>query len=443
MNKRRFGLSFAYLLLNLLIYPPFNLGGLAFFAYLPFLFLLDAGIPAGFYFGLMLIYNLLYFLWLAQTNVPGWLALSLLFALGSLPGFYLARYFWRKKQLVSLSLLLAGFEYLRVVTDYTLPFQIIGYSQWNIYPVLQLASLGGVWLVSWFVYSVNLVIYTLWRFRKLRWFWLAVLLGLLLLANNKFEPQYTRSIRIALIQTNLRLDDNKLDEELFWRMYTEACRQASRQKPDLYIWPEVALPYSLRENRESARRLHNLLSELNADIILGNRDSDNFSLRYNDNYNAAFYINKHGVVAGTHYKQKLIPFLETANHRLPFLPYFIRNKIRAGIYRPGNDRNLFTIRPDLRIAPLICYEAVNGSYVRLFTRQKPQFIVNVSSDGWSRSLTEHQLNFHFNIFRAVENRLYLARVAEDGISAVISPQGVILAILPVFTSGNIVFDVPY
>lgn len=446
MNIKRLSLSLAYILLNLLIYPPFNLGGLAFFAYLPFLFLLGSGISVRFYFGLSLIYNLLYFFWLIRTNVSGWVLLSLFFALSSLPGFLLIRYCWRRNWLFILSLLLVGFEYLRVATDYMLPFQIIGYSQWNIYAVLQLAALGGVWLVSWFIYSSNLCLYNIWRFRKPNWIWLLILLILFCLANITVlvQRQPKHSLRVALIQTNLCLDGGSIDEELFWHTYTESCRQAALQNPDLYIWPEVALPYSLRENWDSAKRLRNLLNELKSGIILGNRDSDKFSLRYNDNYNAAFYINADGVVLGTHYKQKLIPFIETTNYHLPFLPYFIRNKIQAGIYRIGrNDRNLFEIHPDLKIAPMICYEAVNGDYVRKFTRQKPGFIVNVSSDGWSRSLTEHQLNFNFNVFRAVENRLYLVRVAEDGISAVISPRGDILAVLPAFTSGNIVFDVPY
>ncbi|MDR1997628.1 MAG: apolipoprotein N-acyltransferase [Candidatus Margulisbacteria bacterium] len=443
MKKRLFCLSLAYAAGSLLSYPPFNLGWLSLISLLPLFFLLETGVSALFYLGLTLLFNLLYFLWLARTNIPGWFLLSLFFTCSSLPGFFLLRYFLRRRWLVALSFLLVFFEYIRVASDYALPFQISGYTQWNIYSVRQLASIGGVWLVSWFLYSVNLIFFDLLRRRRLRWLWLLVLLALLAAANYPQVYKYKDSIRVALIQTNLRLDTEPLDEDLFWQTYTGACLAAARQNPELYIWPEVALYKSLREDKDSARRLRELLTALDAGIILGNRDSRNFDLRFNNNYNAVFYIDKGGMVRGTHYKQKLIPFMETANDQLPLLPYFIRNKLQAGIYRKGADRELFTLKPGLKIAPLICYEAVSGRYVREFTRQQPAFIINVSSDGWSRSLTEHQLNLYFNVFRAVENRMYLVRVAEDGISAVISPQGDILAALPAFTSGHIVRDIPY
>ena len=443
MNKRRFFLSLAFLAGNILSYPPFNLGLLAWFAFLPLFLLVESGISTMFYFYLILIFNLIYFFWLTKANISGWLLLSLFFAIGSLPGFWLMRYFLRKRWLFILSLLLVCFEYIRVCTDYTLPFQIIGYTQWNVYPVLQLAALGGVWLVSFFVYSCNLLVFSVLNQRRLRWFWLLVLLSLLVLAAVWHQPKPERTIKIALIQTNLRLDQIGDNDELFWDAYTQACLKAAIAKPELYIWPEVALHKSLREDRESARRLRDILSQLNAGIILGNRDAHSFGLRFNNNYNAVFYIDRYGVVQGTHYKQKLIPFMETVNQDLAMLPYFIRNRFQAGIYRKGRDRNLLQISPKLHVAGLICFEAVDGRYVTEFTRQKPGFIVNVSSDGWSRSLTEHELNLHFNIFRAVESRLYLVRVAEDGISAVISPRGDILAMLPAFTSGNIVWDVPY
>ncbi|GBR76384.1 apolipoprotein N-acyltransferase [Candidatus Termititenax persephonae] len=433
--------------LSLGSYPPFNLGALAWLAGLPLFFLLESVHSVRFYFGLALIYNLLYFGWLGRTNLPGWLLLSLLFALGSLPWLGLVRYGLRKNWLGLLSLFLLGAEILRVSTDYLLPFQIVGYTQWNISPVLQLARLGGVGLVSFFVYSVNLLLYACLKNHgaiRRYWLWLIFLAVVLLWAN--IPPRYSvsRKIRVALIQTNLRLTEQNLDDtELFWRTYENACLAAAAERPDVYILPEVALPRSLRADRDAAAQLKRLLDKLAAGIILGNRDTDNFALRFNNNYNAVFYIDRQGVVRGTHYKQKLIPFLETANYHLPFLPYFVRNKMRAGIYRRGQDVNLLPLAPSLNVAALICYEAVSGAYLRKFTRQEPAFLVNVSSDGWSRSLTEHELNLYFNVFRAVESGRYLVRAAEDGISAVISPRGKILAALPAFTSGCLVYEVPF
>ena len=445
MNKKQLLLSLAFLAGNILSYPPFNLGYLAWISFVPLFLLIESGISVLFYFWLMLVFNLIYFLWLIKTNIPGWLLLSLFFAVGSLPGFWLMRHFLRKNWLFLLGLLLVGFEYIRVLTDYALPFQIIGYTQWNVYPVLQLAALGGVWLVSFFVYSCNLILFSVLKLQRLRWFWLLMLIVLIVLANVWRQPKSDseRTIRVALIQTNLRLDQVGDDDNLFWDIYTRACLEAAKENPDLYIWPEVALHKSLREDRESARRLRDLLRQLDAGIILGNRDAHSFDLRFHNNYNAMFYIDKHGVVQGMHYKQKLIPFMETANQDLAMLPYFIRNRFQAGIYRKGKERNLLQISPDLRVAGIICFEAVDGRYVADFIRQNPVFIVNVSSDGWSRALTEHELNFYFNIFRAVESRRYLVRVAETGISAVISPHGDILAMQPAFTSGNVIWDIPY
>ncbi|MCY3757392.1 MAG: apolipoprotein N-acyltransferase, partial [Acidobacteria bacterium] len=75
----------------------------------------------------------------------------------------------------------------------------------------------------------------------------------------------------------------------------------------------------------------------------------------------------------------------------------------------------------------ICYEAVVPDLVRRFVAEGAQVLVNITNDAWfGNSAAPHQ-HLLMARMRAVENRRYLLRAANSGISAVIDPLGRVLA----------------
>jgi len=278
------------------------------------------------------------------------------------------------------------------------------------------------------IYLVGVLIYLFFLKRKIIYLWpIIIVLALNLFFWISFSAgQIDKQIRVALIQPNIPMNvpDWKIKKNEYLAVYAKMALQASKDNPDLIIFPETAIGVSLRQDRDAARQIRDIIDRSSCSLLLGNVDEFLFSLKYRERYNSAYFIDKQGVVAGEHYKSRLVPFLE------------------SGAYRQGKTGPLtipgFT---GYKAAVIICFEALFPDTVSKISKDA-NIIFNLSSDGWSDSLAEHQLNLSFNVFRAVENRLYLVRVSDNGISAVISPRGEILETIPAFVSGVKVVTVP-
>lgn len=79
-----------------------------------------------------------------------------------------------------------------------------------------------------------------------------------------------------------------------------------------------------------------------------------------------------------------------------------------------------------KIAPIICYESADGNYIRKFTKEGAQALFVMTNDGWWGDTPGYKQHFSFARLRAIENRRYVARSANTGISGFISPRGEIL-----------------
>jgi apolipoprotein N-acyltransferase len=87
-------------------------------------------------------------------------------------------------------------------------------------------------------------------------------------------------------------------------------------------------------------------------------------------------------------------------------------------------RTVFTRPSDsLKIAPVICYESVFGSYVTQYVRKGANLIFVITNDGWWGNTPGHRQHFTFSKLRAIETRRSIARSANTGISAFIGQRG--------------------
>jgi apolipoprotein N-acyltransferase len=88
------------------------------------------------------------------------------------------------------------------------------------------------------------------------------------------------------------------------------------------------------------------------------------------------------------------------------------------------ERTVF-IRPhdSLKIAPVICYESVFGSYVTQYIDKGANLIFVITNDGWWGNTAGHRQHFTFSQLRAIETRRSVARSANTGISAFIDQRG--------------------
>src|SRR4029453_18614791 len=118
----------------------------------------------------------------------------------------------------------------------------------------------------------------------------------------------------------------------------------------------------------------------------------------------------------------LLPLPERAPRWLeplrPWLPWL-------GTWRPGRSEGVLPLTlPDgrtVRVAPLICYDAVDPALARAAVRRGAELLVTLSNDSWFPGGAH--LHLAVSTFRSLETRRAQARVTNTGVSALISPTG--------------------
>jgi len=156
------------------------------------------------------------------------------------------------------------------------------------------------------------------------------------------------------------------------------------------------------------------------------------NIGYHELFNSTLLINPSKGFTLQH-KCKLLPFSE----RVPYTNLKIVNnlcsrfKIDNGI-TADKFQKVLTLDDGVKVAPVICYESLFGSYVTNYVKKGANIIFILSNDGWWGESAGHKQHFSYARLRAIENRRSVVRSANTGISAIINKRGDILASIKSF-----------
>ena len=103
-----------------------------------------------------------------------------------------------------------------------------------------------------------------------------------------------------------------------------------------------------------------------------------------------------------------------------------------GDFKSGEEVYNFTI-PQGRFGVLICFEIIFPDLCRRFVKKGANFLVTMTNDAWFGKTSAPYQHFSMATFRAVENRVFIARAANTGITGFIDPRGKILKQGGIFT----------
>ena len=244
-------------------------------------------------------------------------------------------------------------------------------------------------------------------------------------------------IRVRLVQPNAR-QELKWREDM-WRLFLDRQLRASAPgegpRPDLIVWPETAVPYLL----DRAGPFLEDMSMVAGGIPVAVGIQRNEGTRY---YNSLAVIGPGGKVMAVYDKWHLVPFGEY----VPFGDLFADFGIHAFAaregygYSAGSGAQVLSLGRAGKVLPLICYEAVFPQDLRGTAR--PDYLIQVTNDGWFGRLSGPYQHLAQARLRAVEQGLPLLRAANTGVSAVIDANGRILDALPLDTDGVIDALVP-
>jgi apolipoprotein N-acyltransferase len=347
----------------------------------------------------------------------------------------------------------------------SVPWDQLGYSQVDNAIVNQLAPWTGVYGISFVLVAANAFFASGWlgvfqlgqrKFQTYAWFF-CITLGIMLLWNgeNVLPRETPPTATAVLIQPNLDVSgegywagpgewDRHIAE--FIKLAGEQCKtyiagipQTGAPNgeiicppypthPDLVVWPESPAPFVERDARFQ-QALKEITRQTEAPMVVGSLGVDysaeDHVLNY---YNAALVVAADGVRVGRYDKIHLVPFGE-------YIPFqnllFFAHKLtgRVSSFTRGTERKVFRLNGH-RYGVFICYESVFADEVRHFARLGAEVLVNISDDGWYGDTSAPWQHLNMLRMRAIENRRWILRDTNNGVTAVIDPYGRVRQSIP-------------
>jgi apolipoprotein N-acyltransferase len=207
----------------------------------------------------------------------------------------------------------------------------------------------------------------------------------------------------------------------------ERAMAAGEKKPDLILWPEVPAPLYYFQDTRFRDRMNALARMTQSHVIIGTvaHTSEGEPL------NAALLLSPEGEPAGRYDKVFPVPFGEYVPW--PFGTVMSKVTSEIGDFEPGTGAKVFHTPPQ-PLGVFICYESAFPQFVRQFTAAGARVLVNLSNDGYFGGSAAREQHLSLVRMRAAENRRWLIRATNDGITATITPRGDVAQTLPEFES---------
>jgi apolipoprotein N-acyltransferase len=490
MKKRDILLSLFSGILLILSFPHFDLGLLAWFAFVPLFYAIEGkglyhSFLLGFFTGILSFLGILYWIIVAvhtYGNVPlilsGFILLLLVLYLSLFIGAFacLTRFIQIRsgfQTLLFTPVLWAALEYLRSFFLTGFPWANLGYSQYLNLPVIQIADITGPYGLSSVILLVNATVFGVlheWSTLRLSVLKAGASSGLTLSGNSSPPLQKTGSVpsngskrtfpfketvitivvflgvltygylrmgevdrqmaqapplRIGLVQGNI--DQSFKWDESFQKqtlqIYERLSSRVAEEKPDLIIWPETATPFFFQDAKEYQPIILDIPKKTNAFLLFG---TPSYKIQKGkvSHYNSAYLFSPAGEWVGKYDKIHLVPFGEYVP--MQDLLFFI-GSLGEGIgdFKSGNEIFNFSL-PQGKFGVLICFEIIFPDLARRFVKKGANFLVTITNDAWFGRTSAPYQHFTTAAFRAVENRVFVARAANTGITGFIDPKGRIL-----------------
>jgi apolipoprotein N-acyltransferase len=274
------------------------------------------------------------------------------------------------------------------------------------------------------------------------------------LASLAWEPDEDGdTVRVAVLQGNIEqgVKWSRAWFEETLAIYEDLSRRAAAAGAEVIVWPETAVPGALDARDPHAERLSELARQTGASLVLGavgiDEARDGGPPRF---YDSAFLLDAAGRFTDRYDKTHLVPFGEY----VPFqdllggvLSAVARGIATSGVTAGSQPRSLSLQVPGpgergLTAAVPICYELLFPDLVRRFVREGAEMLFAITNDAWyGRTGAPYQF-LAITALRSAETRVWTARAANTGVSAIIDARGRVRARTPIFERDLLVADVP-
>ena len=335
------------------------------------------------------------------------------------------------------------------------PWELLGYAQSGNFPLTRIATLLGVYGLSFEILLVNSVfaaaVLAPKESRKLLLV-AALAAAIMLQAGQWYNPPAIAADHTALlVQPNIPiLEGSMWNKQFFQQTLSDLSAISLRPKEDagqkdarsygLIVWPESPAPFYTNDPifrdvisalaRQSGRWVVTGAIGINPAMrmnTVGDKSGES-SLGGSQIFNSAALVNPQGEWIGRYDKVHLVPFGE-------FLPYPQLFAFAGGLTKEVGEFQRGTSHSPLdasgeRFGIFICYESIFPDEVRQGPLQGAQFLVNISNDGWYGDSGAWKQHLQQTQMRAIENSRWLLSATNTGMTASIDPDGRIVASMP-------------
>jgi len=459
INRKTLFLSVASGILLFLSFPKHGAGIMAWVALIPLFFALrdtdeirDAllvGFVAGLTFNIGIMYWIT-FVVVHYGHLPYFIGILLMVLVAAYLSIYVALfaagvvYFSGKgiTGIIAAPALWTCLEYGKSHLLTGFPWENLAYSQHLNRYLIQAVDVTGTYGITFVIILVNVVIYDALkeRFRGRRVMGEVALCSMFMLGiycygyirTGQIEEvsQAAETMDIAVVQGNI-------DQSVKWNpgfqndtisVYKNLSGMKGSSVPGLTVWPETAAPFFFQDASRMQSEILDV-ARISGDWLLfgspsyqRNCDGDATCLSF---LNSAFLLSPQGKIVGRYDKVHLVPYGEYVPLRKIF-PFINKLVVGVGDFRSGEGYKPLTVDGH-KLGVLICYEGIFPDASRAYKRTGADLLVNITNDAWFGTTSAPYQHLSMITFRAVENRLYIARSANTGISAIIDPTGRIVA----------------
>lgn len=349
----------------------------------------------------------------------------------------------------------------------------LGHSLYQSKWIIQLADVGGVSGLTFFILATNGLVYSSYKsfkshcFKKngavLAGLWATVLLygGVRYHQIERHYQQSYDSVQLSLIQANIGNIDKVASEagnqdavSYVIGKYLKYSKLALEQipRPEILVWPETSFPGVYRAPMYAGLRYQKSKIELFMESEQINMIVGAYDQRLEFPYNSIYFVSpfdqphyKHSPRMEIYHKHIPIPFVE-------YIPGIHKNQFFADLFPqmgffgfgpgPMVVKNKTASGKSFNLFPIICYEALFSGYNLNAVELKADALLNVTNDSWFGKYGEPYLHFALTVLRSVETRIPHIRATNTGISAMIDALGNINNPSEVYSEGIIPVTLP-
>jgi apolipoprotein N-acyltransferase len=476
-TRHRLALAIASGLMLAGAFPPSPLYSLAYVALIPLLLLLETlqgpwKILRWSYLT-MLIFHAATLYWIGGfvNGKDIWLMIAGAAVVLFHPMFYvpvIIAYLWIRRRLGLIPGLMflvfawISYEYSHSLSEFSFPWITLGNSQAYDLRRIQLTEFTSVYGLSFLVLAFNVVAFVLiikvatksWHLRSRS---SAISIALLLCLY--FAPWVYGEVQMRQITSNSVSGDMtvgvvqpNVDPFDKWSRQSEQVpvllaytEKLAHEKCELVVWPETAIPFFILQPQNAAylSTFRSILDSMHVSVLTGlpsvvyydsihapvTAQKSQVSGRYYEEFNSTTTFVPGQAASPVYRKIVLVPFAE----RIPYAETFrfliepLKWNVGIGMWGIGQDTVVYSVpRRDgtpVRFSSMICYESVYPDFVRRFVNKGAQFLVIITNDSWWGNTSGAYQHVSYASLRAVENRRWIVRSANGGISGLIDPTG--------------------